>query len=169
MINSAGNVTTLAGVVGSTGSVDGAGSAARFNNPTGIVNGGVGTLWVTDTGNHTVRRINPISNYVSTVAGAAGTSGYADGTGTAAQFATPKGITRDAANNLYVADFLNNSVRKITPAGVVSTVIGRGPNSTCRCEGPLPLPSYQPVSVHISGAYLYLISDDAVLKVNGLP
>lgn len=169
MINSAGNVTTLAGVAGSTGSLDGAGSAARFNNPTGIVNGGVGTLWVTDTGNNTVRRINPISNYVSTVAGAAGTSGYADGTGTAAQFATPKGITRDAANNLYVADFLNNSVRKITPTGVVSTVIGRGPNSICRCEGPLPLPSYQSVSVHIASGYLYFMSDDAVLKVNGLP
>lgn len=168
-INAAGDVTTLAGVAGSTGTMDGAGSVARFNNPTGIVNGGVGILWVTDTGNHTVRRINPISNYVNTIAGTAGASGYADGTSIATQFDSPKGITRDAANNVYVADFTNNSVRKITPNAVVSTVVGRGPNSTCRCEGPLPLPSYQPVSVHVGGGYLYFISDDAVLKVNGLP
>ena len=168
-INAAGDVTTVAGLAGSTGSLDGAGSAARFNNPTGVVNGGVGTLWVTDTGNHTVRRINPISNYVNTIAGTAGASGYADGTGIASQFASPNGITRDAANNVYVADFTNNSVRKITPNAVVSTVVGRGPNSTCRCEGPLPLPSYQPVSVHIAGGNLFFISDDAVLKVNGLP
>jgi NHL repeat/Repeat of unknown function (DUF5648) len=170
-INSAGDVTTIAGVAGSAGNLDDAGIAgsARFNNPTGIVNAGVGTLFVTDTGNHTVRRINPISNIVSTIAGTAGVIGYADGTGTATKFATPKGITRDAANNLYVADFINNSVRKITPTGVVSTVVGLGPNSGCRCEGPLPVPSSQPVSVHIAAGNLFFISDDAVLKINGLP
>lgn len=75
-------------------------------------------------GNHMVRKITK-DGVVTTVAGAAD-EGYADGTGAQARFNTPLGITIDSAGNLYVADTLNQRIRKITPAGVVTTVAGNG-------------------------------------------
>ena len=77
-----------------------------------------------DTSNHTIRKISSASGVVTTVtfAGLSGYSGSADGTGPLARFNTPFGVATDGANNVYVADTNNNSIRKITPAGVVSTL-----------------------------------------------
>lgn len=118
-----GTVTTLAGNAGSFGSSDGAGSAARFKGPLGIAIDGAGTLYVADTGNSLIRKIST-TGVVTTVAGAAGNNGSNDGTGTAARFSEPNGIAADNAGNLYVADTANSTVRKITAAGVVTTLAG---------------------------------------------
>ena len=121
VVTPAGNVTTLAGLAETVGSADGTGSAARFNRPKGIAVDAAGNVLVVDLAGHTVRRITP-AGVVTTLAGLAGAAGFVDGTGSAARFRNPVGASLDAAGNLYVADFNNEAVRKVTPAGVVTTV-----------------------------------------------
>jgi phospholipase C len=123
MITPAGAVTTLAGSAGNSGSADGTGSDARFNAPAGIAVDGRTNVYVADTGNHTVRMIAP-AGAVTTIAGSAGNSGSDDGTGGDARFNGPAGIAVDTATNVYVADTGNHTIRRITPAGVVSTIAG---------------------------------------------
>jgi hypothetical protein len=105
-------VTTLAGSAGSSGSTDGTGTAARFNNPSGITSDG-SNLYVADSGNNTVRKVVIASGVVTTLAGTAGSYGSTDGTGTAARFNNPSDIITDGTN-LYIADFGNNTIRKIS-------------------------------------------------------
>ena len=128
-----GVVTTLAGlayfdenrriVSDSTGHVDGTGSAARFNRPSGVTVDNAGNVYVADRGNNTIRKVTPTGD-VTTLAGLADTSGSTDGTGSAARFNRPSGVTVDNAGTVYVADMLNNAIRKVTPAGVVTTLAG---------------------------------------------
>ncbi len=120
-ITSAGVVTTLAGLPGVAGSTDGAGAQALFNNPTGLAIDGQGNLYVADTGNSTIRRITP-SGAVSTLAGLPGIAGLRNGSGLEAWFSQPKALALDSGGNLYVADTGNAAVRKITPAGAVTTL-----------------------------------------------
>jgi sugar lactone lactonase YvrE len=117
-------VTTLAGSPGVPGSADGAGgSSARFAFPASLALDRAGNLYVVDTGNHVIRMISPAGN-VTTVAGLAGVTGTADGAGSLARFYAPTGIAVDAAGNLFVCDSVNTTIRKVTPAGVVSTIGG---------------------------------------------
>ncbi|MBV9185766.1 MAG: hypothetical protein JO093_09085 [Acidobacteria bacterium] len=178
-VTPAGVVTTLAGVVYSSGSVDGTGSAARFNSPYGIAfSAPCNCLYVADNGNHTVRKVlldGTVTTFagrsgvqgstngtgsgatftgpsylaadangnlycpeghsvrkitpaavVTTYAGTSYTSGEVDGSAAAALFNTPDGLACDDAGNVYVADFWGPTIRKITPAGAVSTIVGRG-------------------------------------------
>jgi sugar lactone lactonase YvrE len=118
-----GAITTIAGTPGMSGSADGAGTAARFNDPSNIAIDGARNLYVTDTGNHIIRKITP-AGVVSTLAGTAGSKGNADGIGAAAQFNQPWGIAADAAGNVYVADAENYLIRKIEPSGAVTTFAG---------------------------------------------
>jgi sugar lactone lactonase YvrE len=122
-VTPSGIVTTLAGSPGQKGSDDGVGSAARFNSPIGIAADGAGTVYVADTHNATIRRITP-AGVVSTIAGAPGEAGSADGPATAARFSRPEGVTVDGSGNVYVADTYNATIRRITPAGIVSTLAG---------------------------------------------
>ncbi|MFI5163358.1 MAG: NHL repeat-containing protein [Sphingobacteriales bacterium] len=122
-VTSAGVVTTLAGS-GSVGSANGLGTAASFYDVIGVAVDASGNVYVSDQGNNLIRKITP-AGAVSTFAGS-GASGSADGTGTAASFNTPAGITIDGSGNLYVADEFNQKIRKITPAGVVTTIAGTG-------------------------------------------
>lgn len=116
-------VTTLVGQAGARGSVDGAATAARFDNPKGVTADTAGNVYVADELNSTIRKITP-SGVVTTLAGTAGQTGSTDGTGTVALFNRPTGVTADLAGNIYVADHDNSTIRKITPAGVVTTLAG---------------------------------------------
>ena len=126
-ITSAGVVSTLAGTAGQTGSTDGSVisglSTATFNSPNDIAVDKSGNLYVADSGNNTIRKITP-AGVVSTLAGTAGQTGTIDGTGNAARFNYPLGLTVDASGNVYVADNHNFTIRRITPAGDVSTIAG---------------------------------------------
>jgi sugar lactone lactonase YvrE len=121
--NPVGVVTTLAGQAGVTGSSDGSGTAARFNHPAGVAVDGTSNVYVADTDNNEIRKVTT-AGVVSTLAGRAGNAGSADGSGSAASFNGPSGIVADATGNLYVADTLNHTIRKVTSAGVVTTIAG---------------------------------------------
>jgi sugar lactone lactonase YvrE len=116
-----GRVTTLAGTPGASGSADGRGAAASFNFPKGVATDAAGNVYVADTGNSTIRKITP-AGAATTLAGAPGVTGGADGV--AARFNFPQDVATDGAGNVYVADTLNNVIRKIAPDGVVSTLAG---------------------------------------------
>ena len=118
-----GVVTTLAGSPGISGTADGTGSAARFNSPEDVAVDGNGTLYVTEAGNHTIRKVTP-GGVVTTLAGSPGVQGSADGTGSAARFWHLGGVALDGNGNLYVADAGNDTIRKVTPGGVVTTLAG---------------------------------------------
>ena len=121
-VTNGGIVTTIAGSPGATGSADGTGDAARFNNPQGIV-ALDGDLYVADTGNHTVRKVTT-AGVVTTLAGTAGTPGSSDGIGVSARFRSPLGIAV-LGGSLYVADTGNNTIRKVLiPSGATSTFAG---------------------------------------------
>jgi secreted PhoX family phosphatase len=95
-ITAGGVVRTLAGLAGSSGSAHDTGSAARFYEPSGVAVDSAGNVYVADRANHTIRKITP-SGVVSTLAGLAGSSGSADGTGSAARFWSPSGVAVDSA------------------------------------------------------------------------
>lgn len=124
MITPSGSVSTFAGLPQNSGDADGTGAQARFSHPGGILVGPGDIVYVADGGsNSTIRKITP-DGTVSTLAGTPGAFGFADGTGPAAQFDGPGGLAMDASHNLYVTDYGNNAIRRITPAGVVTTIIG---------------------------------------------
>jgi sugar lactone lactonase YvrE len=122
-ISPAGQVTTLAGVAGHKGHADGAPTAAQFNCPHGVAVAASGTVYVADTFNHTIRKIDP-AGQVTTLAGVAGSKGSIDGTGAQARLSYPSGIAVDAAGTVYVVDNGAYTIRKITAAGVVTTLAG---------------------------------------------
>lgn len=123
----AGTAVTVAGTAGTNGSANGTGVGATFDGPLGVAVDSTGNVYVTDSNNNTIRKIAPsgtVAVEVSTLAGTAGTTGSADGTGAAASFYQPSGIAVDTSGNIYVADTLNGTIRKITPGGVVTTLAG---------------------------------------------
>ena len=122
-ITPAGEVTTFAGLSDVSGTSDGMGGAARFNSPFGVVVDGSGNVFVADQGNHAIRKISPSGN-VTTFAGLAGVLGSVDGTNGTARFQFPSGLAIDSNDNIYVADTGNDTIRKITPDGVVTTFAG---------------------------------------------
>lgn len=125
-ITSAGNVITLAGT-GIAGYQDGPATTAQFDYPEGMVIDANGNLYVADGHNNVIRKIVISTGVVSTYAGIAGTSGFNNGALTSATFNDPYGLALDASGNIYVADILNNCIRKITVStGTVSTYAGSG-------------------------------------------
>lgn len=163
-------VSTLAGS-GSSGYVDGAGVTAQFRlnsalttDKNGVAVDGSGNVYVADTFNHVIRKITPGGD-VSTLAGS-GVAGLADGTGAAAQFNRPRGVTVDGSGNLYVADTANNCIRKITPAGVVTTIFG----STTGLSGDVDANGvnarfYLPSDVELDSAGNLYVADEGNVKI----
>ena len=142
-ITAAGVVTTLAGTPGVRGSSDGTNQSALFDEPRGLAVDGLGTVYVADSANHTIRKISP-SGVTTTFAGYPGLSGSGNGLGTNAQFFHPEGLAVDISGNVFVADTWNHTIRKITIGGLVSTFAGfagssgtnDGTGSGARFSGP---------------------------------
>ncbi|MFT6179564.1 MAG: sugar lactone lactonase YvrE [Akkermansiaceae bacterium] len=123
-VSATGEVSTFAG--STVGFNDGSPTLAKLDHPSGLVADGIGNLYLADEHNHRIRKINLATGVVSTIAGSS-TAGYLDAVGGAAQFLFPRGLTIDAAGNLYVADTGNHSIRKISlPDNTVTTVAGTG-------------------------------------------
>jgi DNA-binding beta-propeller fold protein YncE len=123
VVTGGGSVSTLAGTAGLSGTSDGNGSSARFYFPNGIAFAGSGIFYVADSNNHTIRRVTTAGD-VLTVAGGAGTSGSTDANGTSARFNQPVGVGVDTSGNIFVADTYNNTIRRISTLGDVTTIAG---------------------------------------------
>jgi sugar lactone lactonase YvrE len=175
-----GTVTTFAGSPGQSGTTDGSGAAARFHGPRALAAGADGSVWVTDRENHTIRRITP-AGAVSTIAGSPGQSGNADGTGSAARFTFPHGIATETNGNLIVSDWGNHTVRRVTPAGVVTTLAGSpgvsgvadGVGAVARFSGPQGVAVDADGDIWITDSWNHTIrrldSSGAVTTVAGMP
>jgi sugar lactone lactonase YvrE len=125
-ISPEGVVTTVAGFPGHHGYVDGALAEAEFHNPEGMAMDSTGNLFVADTMNHVIRKLSP-DGFVATIAGRGERSGSADGTNSLARFNYPKGLAIDSSGNIYVSDYFNHAIRKITLLGtsyVTTTIAG---------------------------------------------
>ncbi len=135
-ITSSGVVTTFAGQVSNaSGSTDATGTAASFNGPNGLAFDTNSNIYIADNFNNKIRKITS-SGVVTTIAGlTSNASGSTDGTGTSAGFFRPQGIIFDSNSNIYVAEYSNNKVRKITQAGVVTTFAGLTSNATGSSDG----------------------------------
>lgn len=131
-VSSTGVLTIFAGNA-SSGHTDGTGAAASFYHPTGVCVDGSGNVYVADDYNNEIRKITS-AGVVTTLAGNT-TSGHTDGTGGAASFNNPTGICVDGSGNLYVADFNNNEIRKVTSAGVVTTIAGSTTSGSTNATG----------------------------------
>jgi hypothetical protein len=164
LLNSAGNVSTLAGAAQQAGGADGAASAARFSSPTALAVGVDGTVYVADTGNQTIRKI-ATDGTVSTLAGSAGLAGSADGTGSAARFNAPAGIAVDSSGNVYVGDSGNFTVREISPAGVVTTLAG-SPGMSGQVDGVGSAARFEhPSGVVVDGSGDVFVADAALREI----
>jgi len=179
-IDPTGAVTTFAGTPKKAGSVDGTGGEALFNSPGGLALDSSGNLYVADSGNHTIRKISPTGT-VTTLAGKPGTQGSSDGQGSEASFNAPGSLAVDASGNIYVADSGNNTIRKITPDGTVTTLAGvagqtgsaDGPGNTARFAGPGGIVSDSVGNLYIADTYnnaiRKLTPDGTVTTLAGSP
>jgi sugar lactone lactonase YvrE len=121
--------TTIAGLAGAMGSADGSNSVARFDGPTGVAVDGATNLFIADYFNYTIRKAAPIGTnwVVTTIAGSPGQFGSVDGTNSSARFVNVTGVAVDTRSNLFVADYYNDIIRKVTPSGtnwIVTTIAG---------------------------------------------
>jgi sugar lactone lactonase YvrE len=175
-VTPAGVVTTLAGLAGHAGSTDGTNSAARFNLPYGVAVDSAGNLYVADTLNYTIRKVTPVGTnwVVTTLAGAAGVAGSADGTNSAARFNGPADTAVDTNGNVYVTDFNNDTIRKVTPAGVVTTLAGLvgssgsadGTGSAARFYAPIGVAVDKAGNVYVTEYFNYTIREVTPVGTN---
>jgi sugar lactone lactonase YvrE len=163
-------VSTLAGSAGTAGSEDGRGSSARFNSPRGLVAAPDGSLYVADSGNHTIRRIAPDGS-VTTVAGEAGVAGRNDGAARTAHLNTPSGIDIDSEGNLIIADTGNATIRKLTPDGQLETIAGI-PGVGGHADGPALAALFNgPVGVKVVGDTIFIAdtSNNVIRSLQEIP
>ena len=165
-ISPSGYVSTVAGIK-AAGTTDGQGTIARFSQPQGIAVAPNGTIYVADTSNHRIRAISP-SGVVSTVAGS--TTGFADGSGSSAKFASPIAVHVAPNGTVYVADYNNHRIRAISPSGLVSTIAGDGTQGLT--DGPALNANFRnPVGLGMSsnGALYIADSNNHVLRALSSP
>jgi hypothetical protein len=160
-ITSEGIVATLAGS-GSPGFADGAGTNASFNYPRNPAVDSAGNVYVADDGNNRIRKITP-AGVVSTFAGQT-TAGAFDATGTNATFNAPNGVAVDSSGNVYVADTISNRIRKITSAGVVSTLAGNGSQGSSDGTG-TNSSFYWPRGVAVDSVGNVYVADDTGVRI----
>ncbi|MBD1394155.1 MBG domain-containing protein [Mucilaginibacter glaciei] len=163
-ISATGVVTTLAGQP-TKGSANGQGAAASFNYPAGIAVDKAGNVYVADFGNNMIRKITP-TGLVTTLAGQLN-AGRANGQGTAASFTLPNSVAIDKDGNLIVADTYNNLIRKITPAGLVTTLAGSG--SPGLRDGTGTAAAFRaPYSVAVNSAGYIYVADQGNKCIRGI-
>ena len=165
-----GAVTTLAGDLGSADDInldyggafpsvaiqlDGTGAAARFNGPSGIAYAPAGYLYVSDTGNQIIRKVS-INGSVTTLAGKAGEWGTTDGSGVNARFSSPMGLCVGADGDLYIADSMNHTIRRMTPQAAVSTFAGNPLEAACKSGPRLEARFCEPTDIapHPEGGFI---------------
>ncbi len=153
-----GTVTTFAGQAGNGRSGDGTGSGAYFNGPAGVAADLAGNVYVADSVNNTIRKITT-NAVVTTLAGSSIASGSTDGTGTNAHFLQPLGVAVDASNNVYVADYGNHVIRKISSAGAVTTLAGTAGNYGSADGTGAAAQFYQPEGVAVDSSYNVYVAD----------
>jgi len=161
-----GVTTTLAGD-GTCGSANGPGNVARFCRPTGITLDRLGNLWVADTGNHLLRRIDAAGN-VTTVAGTQGVCGSRDGASDQAQFCDPQDVGVDKWNNVYVVDTSNSTIRMVNEKGVVSTLAGLAGRCDAIDGGPGVSRLCAPSGIAVDGNDLYIAdtNNSTIRRIN---
>ena len=164
-----GVVSTFAGQPWNTGTNNGVGAEARFNSPEGLAIDAADNLYVADNFNHAVRKITP-AGLVSTLAGLPGTFGSIDGTNETARFAQPSAVSVDDSGHVFVAEWGNNRIRRISPAGVVVTVAGQTTKSTVSTPTGLAVDDFGNgffTSQSLGGVYRFT-SNGIVTRVSGL-
>jgi sugar lactone lactonase YvrE len=155
-VTPSGVVSTFAGS-GSGGFTDGPAGLATFSEPLAVAVDSAGIVYVAE-GSSVIRKIS--GGNVSTLAGQFGAGGYVDATGTAARFVRPHGIAVDASGaNVYVADNLDNRIRKISASGVVSTLAGSGTAGFLDSTNPLTAQFNIPVGIAVDPAGNLYIGD----------
>lgn len=141
--------------------VDGVGEGAAFNRPLSLATDPSGNIFVADNKNLRIRKVSP-EGVVSTFAGS-GIEGYVDGPGTTAQFSYDGQIVSDAQGNLFLTDPRNSCIRKISPTGVFSTIVG-APGETYT-DGPIELNSLADIAVDASNN-IYFLDRKGVRKIS---
>jgi sugar lactone lactonase YvrE len=155
----------LAGALGGTGNADGSAASARFDFPTGVAIDTSGTLYISDTYNATVRKLDS-SGVVTTLAGKAGQSGSADGVGTAARFNDPDGLTVDQSGTIYVSDAGANTVRRVAANGTVRTLAGTAYSSGTMDGSGAAAQFTNPSGIQISpSGSLYLVDQNRIRNI----
>jgi sugar lactone lactonase YvrE len=132
ILQTSGQVTTIAGALDQPGCTDGTGAAARFNQPYDVVDLGDGSVAVADFGCNKIRKVT-MAGVVTTIAGS-GTAGHSDGPAASATFSSPQGLAI-AGDTLYVTDIDNFLVRRIQ-GGQVDTVAGNGSADSVDADDP---------------------------------
>jgi kumamolisin len=172
VVTPAGVVTTPYGLAGVPGSTNSTGTSARFRTPNAIAVDGSGNFYVADSGNDTIRKITVSTGAVSLIAGSARHPGSQDapsGPGTSARFNNPAGIALDSSGNIYVADTGNNTIRKITPAGAVTTLAGHAGTAGYLDANGTTAAFNQPISIAVDGqgnVYVADLNNDVIRKVS---
>ncbi len=162
LVTTTGTVSTVAGLAGNSGSADGVGNAARFNFPSALAIVG-GSIYISDTSNHTIRRL--LGTSVTTYAGTVGVAGSQNGNGTNARFNYPNGIAGDNSGNLYVADSFNHVIRRISSVGDVTVFAGLvgsagsvdGNGSLARFNQPVGIALDGPGNVYVADTFSHTI------------
>ena len=153
---------------GTSGDKNGTGTAARFNSPKGIVLASDGNFYVTDFGNHMIRKMTA-GAVVSTIAGQSGTAGSSDGMGTAATYSLPYGVAEYDANNIVITDFGNSSVRMLNIiTGKTTTVAGKS-GSVSITNGTLDQARFRaPRGIAVVNGLIY-VADEGTIRVIDIP
>jgi sugar lactone lactonase YvrE len=168
-VSASGAVSTLAGSLTRTSTIDGRGAEAAFSNISGVAVDSKGAyLYVAEASSHVIRRLELSSGLVSTLAGTAGLAGSANGTGFDARFNWPSGLCVDDSGNVYVADTNNDLIRKITPTGSVTTVAG-APGKGGFQSGSLPGVLRAPTGLAIQGRKLFIAMGTGVAVIDEVP